>query len=544
MSLNKSEIRNPKHACLRFKILNLFRISIFVFLILKFIFLISNICLANPSVDVPLRHWSYDAIEKLAILNLADIADIGFRPVSRIKMAYMIKGAIERSADYEQDFEWAEQEYLETLLYNLIDDFREELVTIGVDVVSISEDGPKRYILKSPELIIEKVYSKLDSDQQLFENKEGWKLRDGFNLRVKLRTWAKVANFCAVSLTPGIRYSSKNEDFDIEEAQIRVAHPGFNMEFSSSRTSMWWGPSFHGALLLTDNAFPLDVVKWNNIYAFRLPLILRKIGRFNAQMFASRLEKSRAIPNAWLCGWRVDYTPWNFLKFGFNHMMMFGGKGVKRLGFANFWSSASLVFSAAGGGTETENHIISGDAQLFIRRIDRFLPIATGAKLYAEWGAEDEAGNVPINLASIIGAYFTDVFKMPGFDGKIEFAKLDSIWYDHFRYTSGYTRRGSVIGHRIGGDSEEMAVTAIVNLPREYSMSATFSHQRRGLQKASVETVNELRVKFSVMDALKLYNIHGVEIDVFYEFNDINNYNNTLNEARNHIFGVEARRRF
>ena len=517
------------------------RVSI---IILCFIFSIPSILYANPSVDVPIRHWSYDAIEKLAILNLADIADIGMRPVSRIKMAYMVKGAIEKSNRYESDFEWEEQEYLEELLYNLIDEFREELVTIGVDVVSVGDDGPKRYIFRSPELDVEKIYAKIDSDSRLFENKEGWKLRDGFNLRARLNTWAKFADFFAISLTPGVRFSPKDTDVDMEEGQIRLAHPGLNMELSAGRTSMWWGPGFHGALLLTDNAFPLDVLTWNNIYPFRLPFILRKIGRFNAQFIVSRLEKNRAVPNVWLNGWRVDYTPWDFLKFGFSHMMMFGGKGVKKLGFSNFWSASSLVFSAAGGGTETENHIISGDIQLFIRRIDRFLPIATGAKIYAEWGAEDEAGNRPIDLASIIGAYFTDVFKVPGFDGKIEFAKLNRIWYEHFRYTSGYTHRGSIIGHRIGGDSEEIALTGIFSFPNDYKMNVTFSHQRRGLSKANIETVNELRAEFSVIDGLKMYNIQDIEIDIFYEFEDINNFNNTVNQARNHIIGMEARRRF
>lgn len=515
-----------------------------IFLIICGIFLSSSILLANPSVDVPLRHWSYDAIEKLAILNLADIADIGFRPVSRMKMAYMIKSAIEKSEEYTLDFEWAEQEYLEMLLYNLIDEFREELVTIGVDVVAVRDSGPKRYVFSSPELKVEKVFAKLDSEQRLFENKEGWKLKDGLNLRARLNTWAKIANFFAISLTPGIRYSTEDSDADLEEGVIRFAHPGFNMELSAGRTSMWWGPGFHGALLLTDNAFPLDAVRWNNICPFRLPFILRKIGRFNAQFFVSRLEEKRAVPETFVTGWRLDYTPWDFLKFGFGHILMHGGKGVKRLGFANFWSSASLVFSAAGGGTETENHIISGDIQLFIRRIDRFLPIATGAKLYTEWGAEDEAGNTPIDLASITGIYFTDVFKIPGFDGKIEFAKLNKIWYTHFRYASGYTRRGSIIGHQIGGDSEEIAVTGIFNLPNEYKMSTTFSHKRRGLSQANVETINEARVEFNVIDAFKMYNIHNIELDVFYEFEDIENYNNTANTARNHIIGVEARRRF
>jgi len=136
------------------------------------------------------------------------------------------------------------------------------------------------------------------------------------------------------------------------------------------------------------------------------------------------------------------------------------------------------------------------------------------------------------------------VFKVPGFDGKVEFAKLDEIWYTHFRYTSGYTYRGNTIGHHIGGDSEEIAVTGIFNFPREYKMSTTLSHQRRGLTKAYIETIDELRIEFSVIDALKMYNIHNVEVEVFYELENIRNYSNTTDNVRNHIFGVELRRRF
>lgn len=513
-------------------------------IILCFIFSLPPTLKAHPSVDVPLRHWSYDAIEKLAILDLADIADIGIKPVSRIKMAYAIKSAIEKARDYELDFEWNQQEYLETLLYNLIEEFREELVTIGVDVAAVTDEGSKRYFFNTPELNVEKVYTKLDSERTFFENKEGWNLKDGFNLRLRLRTWAKIANFFAVSLTPGLRYSAKDTDIDFEDAHIRFSHPSCNMELAIGRTSLWWGPGFHGTLLMTDNAFPLDLVRLNNIYPFRLPWVFRKIGRFNGQFFVSRLEKKRTVPHPWLCGWRLDYAPWNFLKCGFGHILMFGGKGIKNMSLSNFFSSASLVFSPAGGETETENHIISGDIQLFIRRIDRFLPIATGAKLYTEWGAEDEEGNIPVKLASITGAYFTDVFKIPGFDGKIEFAKFNSAWYSHFKYTSGYTHRGNTIGHHLGGDSEEIAVTGIFNFPHEYKMSATASHQRRGLSRADIEITDEVRVEFSITDALKMYNIHNVEMDVFYELENIKNYNHTANTVRNHILGVEVRREF
>ncbi|MFH1478614.1 MAG: capsule assembly Wzi family protein [Candidatus Omnitrophota bacterium] len=501
-------------------------------------------CYANPSVDVPVRHWSYDAIEKLAILNLADIADIGFRPVSRIKMAYMIKSALEKASDYEMSFELGEQDYLESILYGLVDEFREELVTIGVDLVSISDSGSKRYLFGKPGLKVEKAYVTTDLKEVFFENKEGWKLKEGFNLRAKLTTWAKIANFFAASLTPGVRYSENDTDVDLEDAHIRFSHPKVNVELAAGRNSMWWGPGFHGSLLMTDNAFPMDMARFNNVRPFRLPWILRKIGRFNGQVFTSKLEEKRSVPHVYVSGWRLDYTPCDFLKFGFGHILMFGGKGVKKLGFANFWSATSLVFSAAGGGSETENHIISGDVQLFLRRIDRFIPIATGAKLYTEWGGEDEAGNTPIDLAYITGMYLTDVFNIPGFDGKIEFAKFNKIWYTHFKYRSGYTHRGNFIGHGLGGDSEEVAVTGIFNFPNEYRLSSTLAHKRRGLSNANVEIIDEVEINFGIINVLKMYNIDDAEMNIFYDLENIKNYDNTTSKRKNHILGIEIKRRF
>ncbi len=518
------------------------RISI---LILCTTILIPPLIWANPSVDVPLRHWSYDAIEKLAIVGLCDIADIGARPVSRIKMAYIIKSAIEKARDYNIDFDWQAQEYYETLLYDLIEEFREELITIGVEVAVNHDGGPKKYRFKIADPIrIEKLYTKLDIDQALFENKDGWKPKDGFNIRARITSWAKAANFFAVSLTPGIRYSREDTDADFENAHIRVSHPRLNLELALGRNSMWWGPGFHGSLLMTDNAFPLDMVRLNNKTPFRLPWIFRRLGRFNGIFFVSRLEEKRAVPNVSVAGWRLDYTPWGFLKFGAGHILMFGGKGVKRLGFANFISSASLVFSPAGGETETENHIISGDIQLFLRRIDRFLPIATGAKLYIEGGAEDEAGNIPKILAGIIGAFFTDIFKVPGLDGKIEYARFESGWYQHFRYTSGYTHRGNIIGHHVGENADDFAISGIAHFPNEAKLTGTISHQRRGLNSALIETTDEIRLEFSLINGLKQYNIENIDISISYEFERINNYQNTSKSVRNHFLGVEVSRKF
>jgi hypothetical protein len=489
--------------------------------------------------------WSYDAIEKLAIVGLCDIADISIRPVSRIKMAYIVKTAIDKAREYDQDFDWAEQNYLEALLNKLIGEFRIELVTIGVEVASTFDKPlPENTVRFLDNMKIEKVYAKLDKDHMLFENKDGWILKDGFNARIKATAWAKLSDLYAVSVTPGIRYSKEDADVNIEDAHVRISPAGWNTEYAIGRSSMWWGPGFHGSVLMTDNAFPMDTLRINNIWPFRLPGIFKNMGRWSGTWFISRMEKKFNPSHAMVSGWKLDYIPAEFLKFGVGHIMQFGGKGINMYGIHDFVGNSSLFFSSGGGENDPENHIMSWDAQLFLRRIDRFLPIATGAKIYGEWGAEDESKSIPVDLAQILGVYFTDVFKVPGFDVKAEFAKFCDTFYTHFKYKSGFTRKGNFIGHYAGGDSEDASVSAIFNFPDEYKAGVTFSHMRRGLNRAFIETTNQIKLEFSVNNALKMYNIKNVDVTLFYELDDITNFENTGSSATNHIIGAEVIRKF
>lgn len=517
----------------------------FFIITLSFVLNLSQLY-ANPSTDVPLGHWSYETIEKLAIAGIADISQLDIKPVSRLKMAYLIKGAVEKAKNSEMELDWNEQEYIENLLYRLMDEFRTELVEIGVGIAEVDGQNHERYKIKPVEdLQVVDIYSKLDAGSTLIENEDGWVIKDGFNARIKLTGSAQIDKLCAFSITPALRYSMKDDtDLNIENAHIRFKPSHYNVEFALGRAGMWWGPSFHGSLLMSNNAFPLDTLRINNLEPFSLPGVLKKLGRFNTLLFTAKLEDKRVVESPWLSGWRLSWTPMDFLKFGFGHILMFGGKGVRKLTPSNFIAENSLVFSSGGGDAETENHIVSWDAQYFLRGIDRFLPLASGAKIYGEWGAEDEAGNVPKDISQILGAYITDIFKIPGFDIKMEIAKIHQMWYTHFTYKSGYKYKGNFIGHHAGPDSEDIACSLIFNSPEEYKMSITFSRERIGLTQANIEDLNEIRLEFSLIDALNMYNIKDVEIDMFYEFEGISNYNNTALKLSNHIIGTEFRRRF
>jgi len=52
-----------------------------------------------------------------------------------------------------------------------------------------------------------------------------------------------------------------------------VKAEAFNLELEVGRDSLWWGPGYNGALLMTNNARPFDLVKLSNAYPYRIPWI-------------------------------------------------------------------------------------------------------------------------------------------------------------------------------------------------------------------------------------------------------------------------------
>ncbi len=81
---------------------------------------------ALVSTNVPLGHWSYDAVDKLANYGLIDSAMLTIKPLSRVEMARHVGQAmlaLERMDDVP--------EILHSIVDRLKDEYRGELILIG-----------------------------------------------------------------------------------------------------------------------------------------------------------------------------------------------------------------------------------------------------------------------------------------------------------------------------------------------------------------------------------------------------------------------------
>ncbi|MBP2652411.1 MAG: S-layer y domain protein, partial [Firmicutes bacterium] len=120
--------------------------SLIVTLILVFMLSIAGTAFAaaitNPFVDVPAKHWSYDAIKKLAAAGIIEGADnkfYGDKTLTRYEIAVIVAKALaqEEKADAEQ----------RALIEKLAAEYTAELQSIGVRLSAVEAKADKVQIM-------------------------------------------------------------------------------------------------------------------------------------------------------------------------------------------------------------------------------------------------------------------------------------------------------------------------------------------------------------------------------------------------------------
>src|SRR5436305_991782 len=70
----------------------------------------------------------------------------------------------------------------------------------------------------------------------------------------------------------------------------------YNVELLVGRDSLAWGPGYHNALLLSNNAAPLDQIRVGAAEPFLLPWIGKWVGPTKVLFFLAQLEERRDHP--------------------------------------------------------------------------------------------------------------------------------------------------------------------------------------------------------------------------------------------------------
>jgi hypothetical protein len=299
------------------------------------------------------------------------------------------------------------------------------------------------------------------------------------------------------------------------------------------RDSLRWGPGYHGALLMTNNARPFDLIKLSNPHPFLLPLL----GPFKFNLFLSRLDYGApSIPNPLLYGLRLNFKPHPLVEFGISHIAIFEGEGRKDLSFSDY---VSILYSNRNlSGKLESNQEVAIDLVLRWPDFDKFLPLARSLKFYGEYGAED-TGFLPDRRAYLLGLLFNDLFLTGRIDLRLEYGNtsprdVPTAWYTHGDYPPIYHER--IFGHHVGSNGEDYFARLTAYLSPKLLLGVDIDAETQGSGKAVKTNSYQggMDLEYLLHDRMRLKGRYIVEL-----FKDPNSI--AGGDGTHHLFGLEFR---
>ncbi len=427
---------------------------------------------AFDRTNVPIKNWGgfsvnwswvYDGLERLVLAGLADRVLLNTKPMTRVTAARIVAQAVERvktdlSGDYNHRF------YLEEMVYQLVGEFGQELIEMGIKTPLNSETLPGVFDIKPVKNWQFKNHFASDSGSLI--NGYGLEVSDGANPGSTLEGSVQIGDHVSFYYQPVFTANWDSYHGRLMNGYGKLTF--WNTEILVGRDTLWWGPGYRGSMTFSNNGFPLDQVRVGSAEPFHLPWFLKYLGPMSLTGFVADLDKSRDIRGAKVGGWRINLSPFRSMEFGFSRVFQFGGRGRASLDPGDF------IQLMLGQGSDDPlsplnvNNVMALDATLRFPNAERYIWVARDLSVYGELGWDDttdpglplgpfpSGSIIPRKPGGIIGLLFSGLLGDPKLDLRIEVAKTTEIQFTHGIYTSGFTNRGSVLSHFIGTDGSEI----------------------------------------------------------------------------------------
>jgi membrane-associated phospholipid phosphatase len=466
---------------------------------------------------VPLDSWIYPALDRLAAMAFIDSGFAVLRPWTRNECARLVGDAADLLLD-------SDKENLEAsrLVEALQREFRHEI------------EGTNGYY--GGAFRLESLYSRT-------EHISGMPLTDGFTFaqtrindfgRPYGQGWSTVNGFSSyaargrwvayvrgeVQTAPSIpALSISARQFSagavgaptlppdtpsraIQQFQVLDAYAGLalsNWQVSFGRQSFSWGPGEGGALMISNNAVPIDVFRVNRVSPLQPPSILKLLGATRMEFFVGQLSGHHFVvapsgatgswtqtltPQPFTEGEKISFKPSRDLELGFSYTMMFGGLGVPA-------TASSFVNGLFDTGADLPQGLSKSSRETGLDFSYRIPKLRKWLTLYGDGFAHDQIifkpNGYPERAVWRAGIY---VPAFPGFR-KLDFRAeggytdnpLGGIYSQGFyntanRYLNGVTNKGNLLGSWLGRAGQGEQVWANYWFDSRSRIQLNFRHQK------------------------------------------------------------------
>jgi hypothetical protein len=225
------------------------------------------------------------------------------------------------------------------------------------------------------------------------------------------------------------------------------------VELWFGRREAAFGPS--GGGLTLSGAVPFDGGGFDLPEGLVLPGFLRGLGRFRVNQVVARFERSGAISHPWFVATRLSFAPSDRLAIGINRAALFGGEGNEPVTFGRVVLAAIGITDSRSKDSDFENQVAS---------IDVAWSAGRSMLVWAEYGFDD-AGTAFVLVPAVgVGILWTALDWAPALSLGGSVTGISSsccghpAWYVHAALSDGWTDRGRLLGHRLGGNGLELGL--------------------------------------------------------------------------------------
>ena len=425
------------------------------------------------SVNVPLRHWAYDFLERLEIKGSFNSLLLRTRPITRRDLATLLKQIEKNYREQKIKLNRAEL----NLFAQLKGEFFEEL-----NLLSVKSERRyyERHLLKWDE---EGNKFKIDLDfAQQFNIYRGdqydrtkrasqttlggivsGNLKNGlaFNVRFK-NTLVKGEDIIKENFNPQsgkpITIAGQNVFSDDASAYIIFSLPYFQIEFG--RDNAKWGNGIRSKLMLADNRYYFDLLK------FRM--------RFRHFLFISIHGKLTSSAGArFLAAHRLDVKLFPWLMLAGSESVIYGNRNIEP-SYLNPFMPYHVAEHHLG---DKDNNTIGMDITTFPFK---------NHKLYFELFLDDfTSAENPFTyfgnkFAFTTGWHWVDPFGLKSVDLQIEYSRVEPFVYTHRDSINVYKNYDRPIGHWLGPNADDLYIKSSYLPNRDLKIALLVERTRHG----------------------------------------------------------------
>jgi len=425
---------------------------------------------------VELDSWIYPAIERLAASGYVHSDYLDMRPWTRIECARMVEEAGEILGTDEPA-----PTGLNGIYPALTREFEADLAALaGGGEASVRVES---LYARSMEIAGQTLHDGYHFGQSII-NDSGRPFADGFNSVDGFSGWGTAGRFTlyvrgefqhapasptysdairntiarvdANPVQPGI-FPAVNQ-FRLLDTYVAAKVGDWNLSFG--KQSLWWGPTYGGELMLSNNAEPIYMFRASPIAPITLPWIFRHMGPMKLDLFMGKLSGHEFPPRPLIHGEKISFMPLPGLEFGFARTTVFAGVGspltARRL---------LRTYFSVGDKLASDNQDNPGDRKGGFNFSYRVPLRREPFIIYADSLVDDDPSPLaaPRRAAMNPGIYFPRIPLLPKFDFRAEAVYTDVptsrsnegrfIYFDS-GYHDSYTNKKYLLGSWIGREGQ------------------------------------------------------------------------------------------